>query len=228
MKWIVILLVVIVAGAIGSYWYDGYSAETALLKQPVYRVLEKHEPAVFDKLVGEYRVFAREESRREDFINSANSEITLVATRSLAHASQNSVLALVKDMVTTAKRLQKAPGDTCFRYWFPQVAGPPDIAKYIDETAQSHTFDLMAEVIRSAAENPSALPSPDAVKDDLANVINATYAEYGSDAQMIAHAADARSDRTKVCAITISVYERILALPPADSGALLRAMTQIR
>ena len=227
MKWIVILLVVIVAGAVGSYWYDGYSAETALLKQPVYRVLKKHEPAVFDKLVAEYKLYAREETRRENFINLANSEITLVATRSLAHASQDAVLALIQDMVATAHSLQQVPGDVCFRYWFPQVAGPPDIARYIDDDAQAHTLELMGEVIRTASESPSPLPSAEAVKDNSASVINSIYQQYGADAQMIAHADDARTDRTKVCAITISVYERILSLPPADGSALLRAMTQI-
>jgi len=224
MKWIVILLVVIVVGAIGSYWYDGYSAESALLRQPVYRVLKKHEPAVFDKLVDEYKLYAREETRRENFVNLANYEISLVATRNLARASQPAVLALVKDMVATAQRLQKEPGDACFRYWFPQVSGPPDIARFVDEAAQVHTMDLMAEVIRTANETPAPPPSPGSVKDDLASVVNATYEQYGSDAQMIAHADDARTDRTKVCAITISVYERILSLPPADSTALLREM----
>ena len=228
MKWIVILLILIVAGAVGSFWYDGYSAQSALLKQPVYRVLKKHEPAVFDTLVEEYKVYERDETRRENFVNLANSEITLTATRNLAHASQASVLALMKDMIATAKRLQEAPGDACFRYWFPQVSGPPDVAKYIDEKSQAHTLDLMGEVIRSAAENPVELPAPEAVKDNLANVINATYEEYGVDAQMIAHADDPRVDRTKICTITNSVYDRILRLPPADGSALLRAMTQIR
>jgi len=227
-KWIVILLVVIVAGAVGSYWYEGYSAESKLLEQPVYRVLKKHEPAVFDKLVDEYKLFRREETRRENFINLANSEITLVATRSLAHASQDAVLALMQDMVATAHRLQQVPGDVCFRYWFPQVAGPPDIARYIDDTAQAHTLELMGEVIRSAAENPEPLPEAEAVKDDLANVINATYEQFGPDAQMLANAEDPRADRSKVCTITISVYERILRLPPVKASALLRAMTQVR
>jgi len=227
-KWIVILLALIVAVAVGSFWYDGYSAESALLKQSVYRVLKKHEPEVYDKLVAEYKVYAREETRRENFINLANAEISLAATRSLAHASQDAVIALMKDMITTARRLQKEPGDACFRYWFPQVSGPPDIAKYIDSAAQAHTLDLMGEVIRSAAENPTPLPAAEAVKDNLAKVINGTYEQYGEDAQMISHAEDPRVDRLKVCTITISVYERIMSLPPADSGALLRAMTQIR
>ena len=130
--------------------------------------------------------------------------------------------------MATAKKLEGKPENACFRYWFPQVLGPPDIAKYIEPAAQARTLELMGEVIRSAAEHPEPLPEADAVKDNLASVINATYQQYGSDAQMIAHADDPNVDRAKVCTITLSVYERILALPPADSSALLRSMTQIR
>ena len=228
MKWVVIILVVVVVGAVGAYWYEGYRAETTLLEQPVYRVLKKHEREVYDKIVAEYKTFRRDETTRESFINFANSEINLAATQSLAHASQGAVLALVQDMVVTARTLQKAPDDTCFRYWFPLVSGPPDIAKYIEPEAQAHTLDLMGEVIRTAAEAPVALPEPDAVKDNLAKVINETYEQYGADAQMIAHADDPQVDRAKVCTITLSVYERIMSLQPADSSALIRSMTQIR
>jgi hypothetical protein len=45
---------------------------------------------------------------------------------------------------------------------------------------------------------------------------------------LIAHADDPGVDRAKVCTITLSVYDRIMSLPPAQSGALLRSMTQIR
>ena len=228
MKWVVILLILIVAAAVGSFWYDGYSAESALLKQPVYRVLKKHERAVFDMLVDEYKVYERDETRRENFVNLANAEITLTATRNIAHASEASVLALMKDMVGTARRLQAVPGDACFRYWFPQVSGPPDIARYIDEKAQARTLDLMSEVIRTAAEAPVELPAAEEVKDNLANVINATYEQFGTDAQMIAHAEEPGVDRAKVCTMTLSIYDRILSLPPAQSSALLRAMTQMR
>jgi hypothetical protein len=227
MKWIVILLVLIVTGAIGAYWYEGYSAERTLRKQPVYRVLEKYEPAVFDKIVEEYKTFARDETPREGFVNFANHEISLAATQHLAHASQASILALIGDMVATARKLEKQPGDSCFRYWFPLVSGPPDVAKYIDPAAQARTLELMGDVIRSSVENPVPLPEPEAVKDNLASVINATYEQYGADAQMIAHADDARVDRTKACIITISVYDRIMQLPPKQSSELIRAMTQV-
>jgi hypothetical protein len=228
MKWIAIGLAVIIAVAVGAWWYEHHRADTALLEQPIYRVLKKHERTLYDELLQEYRVYQRGEETSEKFVNLANSQITLAATRRLAHASQPAVLALMRDMVATGKKLQGEPGDACFRYWFPQVAGPPDIAQLIEPAAQAHTLELMGEVIRSAAEHPSPLPEPEAVKDNLASVINATYEQFGTDAQMLAHAEDARVDRGKVCAITISVYERILRFPPDQASALLRAMTQVR
>ena len=228
MKWIAIGLALIIAVAIGAWWYEGYEAQAALLKQPIYRVLKKHEPALYGDLLNEYRTYQRGEDRPENFLNLANSQISLAATQRLAHASQDSVLALMQDMVATAKKLQGKPGDACFRYWFPQVSGPPDIAQLIDARSQAHTLDLMAEVIRSAAENPAPLPDPEAVKGNLTAVVNATYDEFGADAQMLSHAEDPRADHAKVCTITISVYERILRLPPAQAGDLIRAMTQVR
>jgi hypothetical protein len=190
--------------------------------------LKKHEPALYGELLEEYRTLQRGEERPENYVNLANSRISQAATHRLAHASQSSVLALIQDMVGTAKTLQGKPGDACFRYWFPQVSGPPDIAQLIDARAQAHTLDLMAEVIRSAAEEPAPLPDPDAVKDNLTAVVDATYGQFGTDAQMLSHAEDPRADHAKVCAITISVYERILRLPAAQAGDLLRAMTQVR
>ncbi len=228
MKWIAMGLVAIIAVAVGAWWYERYQAESTLLAQPVYKILKKHERGIYDDLLEEYRVYQRGEEGPEKFINLANSQISLAATQSLAHASNESVLALMQDMVNTAKKLEGKPGDACFRYWFPQVAGPPDIAQFVPAADQKHTLDLMGEVIRSSAEQPQPLPEPEAVKDNLSNVINATYEKYGADAQMVGHASDERVDRGKVCTITISVYERILALQPKQASELLRAMTQVR
>jgi len=214
-------LIVIVVGL----WFHGlYRTESALLEQPVYRVLKQHEPGVFDDVLTEYRRYQRNEESRERFLNYVNAKFSATATRSLPRASQESVLALVRDMLTTAQKLKDAPDDACFRFWFPEVAGPPDLLKTIDEPAQARTLELMAEVIRSSSEQPRQPPDPDSVKDDLARIVDGTYELFGSDAQMLANTSDPRADRTKVCAITNSIYERILRLPPPAASDLLRAM----
>lgn len=229
LRWAALGLAVMAALAgitLGVWWYQDHRARSALLEQPVYRVLDEHEHALFETLLLRYRAFRGGDSSEAEFVNFANSAISEAATRALAHASEESVLALVTDMVATARKLQSAPGDSCFRFWFPAVSGPPDIASLLDAGAQAHTLSLMGEVIRSASANPVALPDTGDVEDDLARVINETYEEFGPDAQMLAHSADPRIDRAKVCTITLSLYERILRLPPGQASALIRVMTQ--
>jgi hypothetical protein len=72
------------------------------------------------------------------------------------------------------------------------------------------------------------VPQPDAaaIKDSMAAVVNGTYEQFGTDAQMLAHAEDPRVDRARVCAITVGFYERVLQLPPDKATALIRVMAQ--
>lgn len=226
MKWIVMGLAAVVAVAVGAWWWEGHRAERALLAQPVYHVLEQHDAELYRKLVEEYRLLLRDEVSPEQFTNTANAGIAEAATRALGRASEESLLALMNDMLATAKKLEHAPDDACFRFWFPLVAGPPDVAHFVDAKSQRHTLDLMGEVIRTAAESPAPVADPEAVKDDFAAIVNATYEQFGSDAQMIGHADDPRVDRGKVCVITISFYQRILGLPPAKAVNVLRVMAQ--
>ncbi len=206
-------------------WARNRQAQSALLEQPVYRVLREHEPEVFKRVADKYVEFRRGAETEAGFINFANGALSEVSTRRLAHASDAAVLALMSNMVANARSLQGQPGDACFRFLFPHVAGPPDVARHIDAKAQAHTLDVMAEVIRSSAESPQPLPDASTVQDSLSQVANATFDQYGVDAQMIANAEDPRVDRAKVCTMTLSLYDRILARPPADASALIRVVT---
>ena len=223
-KWILIGLAALIAAAVGNWWYGQYRSESRLLAQPVYRVLEQHDRALYDGLLARYRLLLRGEESRERFVNYANAEISRSATNAMGRASRESVRALVEDMVVTAKKLQAVPSDACFQFLYPNIAGTPDVATVIDAGSQARTLQLMAEVIRSAAEDAAPPPDPGQVKDNLAGIVNAVYADYGADAQALAHAEDPRVDRAKVCTIAISLYERILQLPPDDASDLLRTM----
>jgi hypothetical protein len=204
------------------------AADRSLQAQPVYQVIKRYEPTIYERLLDKHVATKSGESASSEYVNFANATLSETATQRLAHASDAAVNALIRDMLRNAQALARKPGDQCFRFLFPQVAGPPDVASQIDAAAQARTLELLAEVIRSAHESPQPLPEAAAVQDKLASVVNAIYEQYGSDAQMIAHTEDPRIDRTKVCTMTLSLYERIIAWPPADSSALIRAMTQVQ
>lgn len=208
-------------------WTRVRDAQGELLAQSVYQVLREHEPASFGVIARKYADLDAGRLTPAEFINISSSALAEVATRRMAHASDEAVLALMRDMVVNGRRLEDQPGDACFRFLFPDISGPPDLANVLDPAAQARTHQVIADVIRTSAETPQPLPDAAAVRDSLAAVVNATYEQYGADAQMIANAADPRVDRAKVCTITLDLYDRILARPPADASALLRVMTQM-
>jgi hypothetical protein len=233
MKWIVtglaifaVVLAAFFAAPRVQGWYDARNAESTLLALPVYRVLKEHESETYARLLDEYRRAARDKSRFDIFTSIANSEISAAATRRVAHASQDALLALMNDMLANMKRLQKQSGEQCFRYLFPRIAGPADISRTLDEPSQRHTLDLMAEVIRTSAVNPVAVPPAADVQDKLQPVIDAVSVQFGADTQLMSHPEAPGADRAKICNITIALNERVLQLPPADATAVLRTLTQ--
>jgi hypothetical protein len=234
MKWLVVVVALALVAAVGYFAWPhvltfraAREAEVKLLQAPLYRVLKQDEPEVYASVLAQYQRLLGDPSRKSAFIDFANNQIAEAATKRIAHASQAALLNLMQDMVARMKVLNQHPGDACYRFLFPHVSGPPLVTRYFDAASQQHTLDLMAEVIRTAAENPVPLPSAESVKANLAPIVDAIYAEFGSDAQMLANAEAPEVNRVKVCSITISLYERILKLPPADSSALIRTMTQL-
>ena len=223
--WILSASLLALAGLSAAiFWYRINGVEAALLDQPAFATLKRHSRAEYQRVLAAYRKFRGGDSTEFEFLNVANAQYAQAATRRLAHASQDSVLALMQDTLVTVRKLEAKSPETCFRYWFPEVAGPAEVAQVLAAEDLRHTMELMGAVVRTAAENPLAAPDPAEVQQPLADIVNSMYEKYGADAQMVAHAEDPRADRAKVCTITTAVYERILALPPETSSKLIRVM----
>jgi hypothetical protein len=159
------------------------------------------------------------------FTSLVMNEVSLVTSRRMGTASQGSLTALMREMLANLRVLQK-DGDSCFRYLFPHVAGPADFAKHFDDAAEARSLGLLAEVIRTSAETPTEAVPTAVAQEKLAPVVQALAEEFGDDAQMLGNVAAPGVDRQKVCAITISLYDRILRLPEADAALVLRSLAQ--
>ena len=208
-----------------SAWYEIRNAEQALLETPVYQVLKKHEPVAYAKILAEFERTVAEPSQSGEFTTLVMNEVSAVTSRRMGTASQDSLVALIHEMVTNLRKLQ-GDGDACFRYLFPLVAGPADIGKHFDKAAQERSLALLAEVIRTSAEHPTEAVPPHVAQEKLVPVVTGLAEEFGDDAQMLGNVAAPGVDRQKVCAITISLYDRILKLPASDAAMVLRSLAQ--
>jgi hypothetical protein len=190
-------------------------------------VLQREEPAVFARLLAEYARVVQDRTRIGVYTQVANSEIGTVATRRIAHASQPALLGLMHDMLGKLQLLRARAPEDCYRYLFPQVAGAPDISRYFDRASQERTLSLMADVIGSAAEKPVPLPDKARVQDLLAPLVNDMYARFGENTALLSHAEEPGVDRKTVCAVSVTLYEKVMSLPPDDAAAVIRSMTQL-
>ena len=209
----------------GSWATD--QARADLLKVPVYVELQKHEPAVFAQLAADYALVLRGRMSREEFTSVANASISTIATQRIAHASDAALLALLRDMLDKLELLRERAPEDCYRYLFPKVAGAPDLGRWFDAASQARTLGLMADVIRTSAEQPVEVPARFRVEPLLGPVINDIYAQYGENTQLIARAEEPGVNRRTVCAVSVTLYEKVMRLPPADAAAVIRTMTQM-
>lgn len=213
-----------VAAAVWLLAARGRGADAQLQAQPVYQVVKRHEPELYAQILARYQASLDGRLTAAGFINFANDAISQAATRRLGRAPADAQLALMRDMTANLKRLRARPDDACFRYLYPEVAGSADVATTLPADAQAHTLVLAAEVIRSSAETPAAPASPERAARMLAPVVDAVYAQFGADTQMMAHVREPGIDRAKVCDIAIALYDRVLALPPSDASLVLSAV----
>jgi hypothetical protein len=202
-------------------------ARAELLALPVYRVIARHEPVAYERLLSEYRQVVRDRSHMEVFTEVANAEIANLATTRIAHASDAALLALMQDMLDKLQLLRARSPEDCYRYLFPRVAGPPATARWFDREAQARTLDRMADVIRTASEHPVAVPPRERVEGLLGPVINDIYAQFGENTSLLSRAEEPGVNRQTVCAIATTLYEKVMRLPPADAAAVIRSMTQM-
>ena len=190
----------------------------------VYQVAKRHEPEVYERLLDRYRASRDGRITAAQFANFANAEISAAATRRLGRAAPGAQLALMRDMTANLKVLRARNDDACFRYLYPEIAGGADVAGVITPQAQARTLELAAEVIRTSAETPASPASAEEAANELAPIVDAVYAQFGADTQLMSHVRDPGIDRLKVCDIALALYERILALPPADASQVFSAV----
>jgi hypothetical protein len=233
------MLIVVVAGVVGGALLhfgvtpavtDAWAARRAraeLLAIPVYPVIEKYEPVVFERLLSEYERAVRDRSRMDTFTQVANAEIGNLATKHIAHASDAALLALMQDMLEHLQVLRARAPEDCYRYLFPRAAGPADIGRWFDRDARARTFGLMADVIRTSAENPVAVPPRARVEGLLGPLVNEMYAQFGENTALLSRAEERGVNRQTVCVIATTLYEKVMRLPPADAAAVIRSMTQL-
>lgn len=223
----VVLVLLLIAGEFVAYKYVTPRVQAAisgpsLADMPLYRAIRKYEPAMYGRLDRDFKA-AVKSGKRDQFMQTALTEVGQLAQRHMAAASNESVHDLMKHAIVQLRELQRKPGDACFRFLFPQVSGPADLSLLPKSMVDANAV-YFEDVLVSAFEHPQPPPSASESRKTLEPILQSMAQTYGQDLQMLSNPGGSELDRRRICEISVDLYDQILHLPKEQGAGVLRFM----
>ena len=79
-------------------------------------------------------------------------------------------------------------------------------------------------MVETAVKHPQSKPSPAASNKLLEPIQVSLYQKYGRDLLLIQGVARDSAERKKVCDISLTMFQQVVALPKADASVVLRSL----
>jgi hypothetical protein len=200
-----------------------WQTDRQLRELPFYRDLAEVDPQTYEKV----RIVTSDSVRKGDGADVIASRIMPIVEgtvpKYVGAASDESVVNLSSVVIRQVESLQNLHSDACYYFLFPheQRATPATIAS-LDQKSRDESIDALGRIVHSAVHAPQPLPDARKAEALLAPVIDQLANQFGNDLLLLQQKPTDTVGRQKVCAITVSLYKKIEALPQPDASLLLR------
>jgi hypothetical protein len=139
--------------------------------------------------------------------------------RYVPRASDVAALRLGRALVGALEDLQARDPEQCYRFLFPAVAGPPRNGAAARE---DQLLSALRSVVASSRDGSAEPLDRRAAARQVDAAFHRLRERHGGDIDVLKNAQAPGADRPRVCAMTIALYEELLALPPPAAGQALR------
>ena len=205
-------------------WKVERDVERSLSEVTAFQHIAKYDPQVYRRIKAELVGSIRRGESQEQAVGRARQAVGALVMRYIPHASDESVVRYVRAMSIEIEELAEKNPDACYHFLFPDRYGSTDVTQYIKAETQRGDLAALAEVIRTAAEQPQPAPNGETGDALLKKLLNHFYASHEDDALLLQDPFAPNVDKKKVSKLIASLYREALNLPPEESGLLLRHM----
>jgi len=218
---------------VGNFYYFGWrlpqeqhaekiaEAVRHLALQPVWRTVKAQQPDLYKKIEQEYLTTLKEGGNEAEAQQRLRPDLADLLNQRLAYASDSDVVAYMRISVEEMMVLRQKDPNLCFKFLFPQVSGGINTDELLPESLLSREKDAMDSFLQHASETVTQQDVSSANRD-LHTTVRTLYRKWGSDLQTLNTPAEPDINRTKLCDMTLDLYQSVLALPVKRSAAVLR------
>lgn len=204
---------------------DLKSFEMELAKNPLFSTLKLYHPNTYAQIVSNLRAALHQGRSQAELRERLFPLVQSAFQRRLPYASDLALRGFVGVLLDQMSVLYSVKPALCYEYVFAEGQGRTfDPRRYFSKELQQREYSVMAEVIRSAAEQRYRPPTAEQIERQQAIIFGELSERHGNDIQMLFEPARGNVDKTKMCELTQDLYQTILRFSERESGALLRYM----
>lgn len=196
----------------------------ALLQVRLYRVLWKHDPRTFGRLVREVDASKRAHESPQALLLVARSRVMPLVRGHVAHAEARTLVEYVGNLLIEIRKVAPQAGDACFAL----LAADDDAAMKLADvdlgTLDDFGLDRLADAVKQSLAAPVPLPPRDEVAGDLKRTMSSVELRFGPDTTLLERIDEPGVDKKRVCEVAVAAYGGAMARVrnQTDSIATLR------
>lgn len=193
--------------------------EAQLLEDRLYRVVKQLEPEMFAQMVAKLQRGAEQGVPVVELRKVGLQWTQALRPKYMPYADDAAVLAIVRLVVAQAEAVAKVDQKLCVAIMSGgKVPGAENAISLVPADLRAPERDLLADVLESA-DPTRQLPTRE-YTDQLQELV---FQRMGPDADVLDRLAEPDLDPAAGCRAAIALYRETLALPPADSAALIKS-----
>jgi hypothetical protein len=205
-------------------WTSQREIEKSLSQISAYEVIAKHDPKAYEEIRLQILNSLKNRESQDEAIDRARKRVADLVAGYIPRASDDAISRYMKAMVKEMEELSGKNPELCYQVLFPQKYGAADVTEHLTSETQREDLVALAEVIRTAVEEPQPLPDPSTAETLLKRTLSQFSQDHGEDTLLLKDPFAPGIDKGKACGLIASLYEEVLKLPERESSLVLRYM----
>ena len=205
-------------------WTSQREIEKSLSQISAYEVIAKYDPKAYEEIRREILNSLKNRETYDEVTGRARKRVAELVPGYIPRASDDAILRYMKAMVKEMEELAGKNPELCYQFLFPQKYGAVDVTEHLTPETQREDLVALAEVIRTAVEQPQPPPDPVAAETLLKKTLGQFSQAYGEDTLLLKDPFASGIDKGKACSLIASLYQELLKLPEKESSLVLRYM----
>jgi len=209
-------------------WKSQREVEKSLLQVSAYQYISKYDPKAYQQIRDEILDSIKNGESQGQTTARGRKVVAAFVSKYIPLASDEAVIRYMDAVAREIEELADKDPEICYQFLFPERYGTADIPQNLKPGTQRADLAALADVIRTAAEQPQPEPDQKKGEESLKWVMNAFHQTHGDEALLLRDPFAPGIDKGKVCRLIASFYKEVLNLPKEERGMVLRYMLSVR